>query len=200
MVIPVLTIERVDDAVPLARALVAGGVRTLEVTLRTPVAVEAAKAIIAEVPDAIVGIGTILNADDLARAQALGAKFGISPGADAGTPESRCRERSAVRAGHRHRVRIDAGARRMASTSVKFFPAEQAGGIKALRALAGPFPQRPLLPDRRHRRGQRGDVAGRTECAVRRRLLAVPAADIRAGNWAGISAMCNSAMKSLKPA
>src|SRR5471032_3006926 len=83
-VIPVLTIERLEDAVPLAKALVAGGVRVLEVTLRTPVAIEAAKAIIAEVPDAVVGIGTILNADDLERAQALGAQFGISPGA---TPE-----------------------------------------------------------------------------------------------------------------
>src|SRR5689334_11434808 len=83
-VVPVLTIERVEDAVPLARALVKGGVRTLEVTLRTPVAAEAAKAIIAAVPNAIVGIGTILNAADLARAEALGAKFGISPGA---TPE-----------------------------------------------------------------------------------------------------------------
>src|SRR5258708_10167655 len=80
-VIPVLTIDRLEDAVPLAKALVAGGVRMLEVTLRTPVAIEAAKAIMAEVPDAIVGIGTILNADDLARARSLGAKFGISPGA-----------------------------------------------------------------------------------------------------------------------
>src|SRR6478609_11383649 len=83
-VIPVLTIEKLEHAVPLARALVAGGVRVLEVTLRTPVAVEAARAMIAEVPDAVVGIGTILNGDDLARAEALGAKFGISPGA---TPE-----------------------------------------------------------------------------------------------------------------
>src|SRR5580698_9151164 len=80
-VVPVLTIDRLEDAVPLARALVAGGVRMLEVTLRTQVAVEAAKAIVAEVPDAIVGIGTILNADDLRRAEAVGAKFGISPGA-----------------------------------------------------------------------------------------------------------------------
>ncbi|MGY3195247.1 Entner-Doudoroff aldolase [Bradyrhizobium sp. USDA 4509] len=83
-VIPVLTIERLEDAVPLAKALVAGGVRTLEVTLRTAVAVDAARAIIAGVPEAIVGIGTILNGDDLMRAEALGAKFGISPGA---TPE-----------------------------------------------------------------------------------------------------------------
>src|SRR6266581_2957069 len=83
-VIPVLTIERLEHAVPLAKALVAGGVRMLEVTLRTPAAIEAAKAMISEVPDAIVGIGTILNPDDLARTEALGAKFGISPGA---TPE-----------------------------------------------------------------------------------------------------------------
>src|SRR5262252_8997337 len=83
-VVPVLTINHLEDAVPLARALVAGGVRMLEVTLRTPVALEAAKAIIANVPDAIVGIGTILNVDDLSRAEDLGAKFGISPGA---TPE-----------------------------------------------------------------------------------------------------------------
>ncbi len=84
-VIPVLTIERLEDAVPLAKALVAGGVRVLEVTLRTPVAIPAAKAIMADVPDAIVGIGTILNAADLARAEALGVQFGISPGATPGS-------------------------------------------------------------------------------------------------------------------
>src|SRR5437660_11555226 len=80
-VIPVLTIERTADAVPLARALVAGGVRVLEITLRTEAAVDAARAIIAEVPEAVVGIGTVLSAADLARAAALGARFAISPGA-----------------------------------------------------------------------------------------------------------------------
>src|SRR5438045_7902882 len=83
-VIPVLTIERTADAVPLARALVAGGVRVLEITLRTEAAIDAARAIIAEVPDAVVGIGTVLTPDDLARVAALGARFAISPGA---TPE-----------------------------------------------------------------------------------------------------------------
>ena len=108
-VIPVLTIERLEDAVPLARALVAGGVRVLEVTLRTPVAIEAAKAMIAEVPEAVVGIGTILNADDLSRARALGAKFGISPGA---TPEllKAAGKRPAICAGDRDSLRTDAGA------------------------------------------------------------------------------------------
>ncbi len=66
---------------PLAKALVAGGVRTLEITLRTAAAVEAAKAIVASVPDAIVGIGTVLNSADLAQAIAIGAKFALSPGA-----------------------------------------------------------------------------------------------------------------------
>src|ERR1700710_2768839 len=83
-VIPVIAIERAADAVPLARALVAGGVRTLEITLRTAAAVEAARAIIVAVPEAIVGIGTVLTPYDLARAKSLGARFAISPGA---TPE-----------------------------------------------------------------------------------------------------------------
>ena len=90
-VIPVLTIERLEDAVPLAHALVAGGVRVLEVTLLTPVAVEAAKAMIAEVPEAIVGIGTILNADDLARARGLGAKCIITTTSASGPSPKRTR-------------------------------------------------------------------------------------------------------------
>ena len=196
-VIPVLTIERLQDAVPLAKALVAGGVRTLEVTLRTPVAVDAAKAIIAEVPDAVVGIGTILNADDLARAEALGATFGISPGA---TPEL-------LKAVAASRLPFAPG---IATASelmqalahgfdvVKFFPAEQAGGIKALRALAGPFPNVRVCPT-----GGIGEANAATWLAEPN-VLAVggswlcPAAEIRAGNWAGITGMCAKAMKTLK--
>jgi 2-dehydro-3-deoxyphosphogluconate aldolase/(4S)-4-hydroxy-2-oxoglutarate aldolase len=83
-VVPVLTIERVEDGAPLARALVAGGVRTLEITLRTDAAIAAARAVISEVPDAIVGIGTVLTPDDLAQVKSLGGRFAVSPGA---TPE-----------------------------------------------------------------------------------------------------------------
>src|ERR1700744_1296161 len=79
-VIPVLTIDRIQDAVPLAQALVAGGVPTLEVTLRTPIALEGARAIMTEVPDAVVGIGPILNPADFVRVEKLGVAFGISPG------------------------------------------------------------------------------------------------------------------------
>jgi 2-dehydro-3-deoxyphosphogluconate aldolase / (4S)-4-hydroxy-2-oxoglutarate aldolase len=198
-VIPVLTIERLEDAVPLARALVAGGVRTLEVTLRTPVAIEAAKAIIAEVPEAIIGIGTILSAADLSQAERLGARFGISPGA---TPELL---RAAAESALPFAPGIATASELMQALAhgfglVKFFPAEQAGGIKALRALGGPFPQVRFCPT-----GGIGDANAATWLAEPN-VLAVggswlcPPAEVRAGNWAGITAMCERAMKSLKAA
>jgi len=198
-VIPVLTIERTEDAVPLARALVAGGVKVLEVTLRTPAAIEAAKAMIAEVPDAIVGIGTILNAGDLARAVSLGAKFGISPG---GTPDLL---KAATESDLPFAPGIATASEIMQALAhgfdiVKFFPAEQSGGIKALRALAGPFPHIRVCPT-----GGIGE-ANAAAWLAEPNVLAVggswlcPPADIRAGNWAGISAMCARAMKLLKPA
>jgi 2-dehydro-3-deoxyphosphogluconate aldolase / (4S)-4-hydroxy-2-oxoglutarate aldolase len=198
-IIPVLTIERVADAVPLARALVAGGVRVLEVTLRTPAAIEAAEAIIAEVPDAFVGIGTILNAGDLARTVALGAVFGISPGA---TPELL---KAAAVSDLPFAPGITTASELMQARAhdfnlVKFFPAEPSGGIKALRALAGPFPDARFCPT-----GGIGD-ANAAAWLAEPNVVAVggswicPAADIRSGNWAGITAMCNRAMKSLKPA
>jgi len=198
-VIPVLTIERLEDAVPLARALVAGGVRVLEVTLRTAVAVDAAKAIVAEVPDAVVGIGTILNGDDLARAKALGAQFGISPGATPDLLKAAAADSLPFAPG------IATASELMAALAagfdlVKFFPAEQAGGIKALRALAGPFPNAKFCPT-----GGIGEVNAASWLAEPNVLCVggswlCPAADIRSCNWAGITAMCDRAMKSLKPA
>jgi 2-dehydro-3-deoxyphosphogluconate aldolase/(4S)-4-hydroxy-2-oxoglutarate aldolase len=199
IVIPVLTIERLEHAVPLARALVAGGVRVLEVTLRTSVAVDAARAIIAEVPDAVVGIGTILNGDDLARARALGAVFGISPGA---TPELL---QAAAASDLPFAPGIATASELMAALAagfdlVKFFPAEQSGGIKALRALAGPFPNARFCPT-----GGIGE-ANATSWLAEPNVVCVggswvcPAADVRSGNWAGITAMCDRTMKSLKPA
>jgi 2-dehydro-3-deoxyphosphogluconate aldolase/(4S)-4-hydroxy-2-oxoglutarate aldolase len=193
-VIPVLTIERLADAVPLARALVAGGVRVLEVTLRTLVALPAAKAIMA-----VVGIGTILNADDLARAEDIGAQFGISPGA---TPELL---RAAAASPLPFAPGIATASDLMQALAhgfgpVKFFPAEQSGGIKALRALAGPFPDVRFCPT-----GGIGE-ANAAAWLAEPNVVAVggswlcPAADIRSGNWAGITAMCERAMKSLKPA
>ena len=193
-VIPVLTIQRPEDAVPLARALVAGGLRVLEITLRTQVAAEAAKAIIANVPDAIVGIGTILNADDLARAEALGAQFGISPGA---TPELL---KAAAASKLPFAPGITTASELMAALAhgfdlVKFFPAEPAGGIKALRALAGPFPQVKFCPT-----GGIGE-ANAPSWLAEPNVVAVGGSwlcagvDIKSGNWAGITAMCERLTK-----
>ncbi|GLR86025.1 bifunctional 4-hydroxy-2-oxoglutarate aldolase/2-dehydro-3-deoxy-phosphogluconate aldolase [Bradyrhizobium iriomotense] len=196
-VIPVLTIERLEDAVPLARALVAGGVKTLEVTLRTSVAIEAAKAMISEVPEAIVGIGTILNPADLARAEALGVKFGISPG---GTPDLL---KAAADSALPFAPGIATASELMQALALgfdvaKFFPAEQAGGIKGLRALGGPFPNVRFCPT-----GGVGEANAATWLAEPN-VLAVggswlcPAAEIRAGNWAGITAICQRTLKGLK--
>ncbi len=198
-IIPVLTIERLEDAVPLAKALVAGGVRTLEITLRTPVAIESAKAIMAHVPDAVVGIGTILNADDLARAGAIGARFGISPGATADLLKAAAASALPFAPG------IATASELMLALAhgfnlVKFFPAEQSGGLKALRALAGPFPDVRFCPT-----GGIGE-ANAASWLAEPNVVAVggswlcPAADIRSGNWAGITAICNRTMKLLKPA
>ncbi len=198
-IIPVLTIERLEDTVPLAKALVAGGVRTLEITLRTPVAIESAKAIMAHVPEAVVGIGTILNADDLARAEGIGARFGISPGA---TPDLL---KAAAASALPFAPGIATASELMLGllhgfNLVKFFPAEQSGGIKALRALAGPFPDVRFCPT--------GGIAEANAASwlAEPNVVAVggswlcPAADIRSGNWAGITAICNRTMKLLKPA
>jgi 2-dehydro-3-deoxyphosphogluconate aldolase/(4S)-4-hydroxy-2-oxoglutarate aldolase len=198
-VVPVLTIERREDAVPLARALVAGGVRVLEVTLRTPVAIEAAKAIISEVPEAIVGIGTILNPGDLARARALGAKFGISPG---GTPDLL---KAAAESGLPFAPGIATSSELMQALAhgfdlVKFFPAEQSGGIKALRALAGPFPDMRFCPTGGIGEANAASWLGEPNVVAVGGSWLCPAADIRSGNWGGITAICNRAVKLLKPA
>jgi len=198
-VIPVIAIDRLEDAVPLARALVAGGVRVLEVTLRTEVAIAAAKAIMADVPEAMVGIGTILNAADLARAEALGAQFGISPGAMPDLLKAAAASALPFAPG------IATASELMQALArgfdlVKFFPAESSGGIKAVRALAGPFPEVRFCPT--------GGI-GETNAAAWLRepnVVAVggswlcPAADIRSANWAGISAICRRTMNSLNPA
>jgi len=137
-VIPVIVLQRVADAVPLSRALVAGGVKVLEITLRTPVALDCMRAISQAVPEAIVGAGTIRSVDDARAALAAGCRFGVSPGY---TPDigAACRDiglpllpgvatASEVMAANADGYRF-----------LKFFPATAAGGIPLLKALAGPF-------------------------------------------------------------
>lgn len=196
-IVPVLTIDRAEDGVPLARALVAGGVKVLEVTFRTEAATAAAKAIIAKVPDAIVGIGTVLNGDDLRRARDLGARFAVSPGA---TPElldaAAANDLPLLPGVATASELMQAQARGF--NLLKFFPAEQAGGIPMLRALAGPFPNTRFCPT--------GGVNAANVAAwlAEPNVVAVggswlcPASDIRAANWEVITGRCIDAMKTLR--
>jgi 2-dehydro-3-deoxyphosphogluconate aldolase/(4S)-4-hydroxy-2-oxoglutarate aldolase len=137
-VIPVLTVEAVEHAAPLARALVAGGLRVLEVTLRTDAALEAIRAMRKAAPEAIVGVGTLTRPEDFARAAAVGAQFGVTPGL---TPELIAAARQTafpLLPGIMSPTELIA-ARLAGFDALKFFPAEPAGGVSMLSAFAGPF-------------------------------------------------------------
>jgi 2-dehydro-3-deoxyphosphogluconate aldolase/(4S)-4-hydroxy-2-oxoglutarate aldolase len=169
-VIPVLTIERTADAVPLARALAAGGLRVIEVTLRTKAAIDAIKAIAAEVPDCIVGVGTVTRAADIASAIAAGAKYLVSPGtpaelaaalADASVPVlPGCATVSEAMALSGRGFKV-----------LKFFPAEASGGIAWLKSIAAPLPDNKFCPT--------GGIDGRNAAAY----LACPNVLAVGGSW-----------------
>lgn len=137
-VIPVLKIERVEHAVPLARALARGGLPAIEITLRTPAALDAIRAASAEVPEAIVGAGTILNAKQFALAQEAGAKFIVSPGFTPALADAASDSDVPLLPGAITPSEIMAAADRGYSL-LKFFPAEQAGGAAFLKALSSPL-------------------------------------------------------------
>ncbi len=137
-VMPVIVIDRLEQAVPLAEALVDGGLRVLEVTLRTPVAMEAISAIAKQVPEAILGVGTITRADEIHKVRDAGAVFGVSPGL---TPSLAS---AALDSGFPFLPGVMTPSEAMAArdagyAALKLFPAQQAGGIGMLKAMAGPL-------------------------------------------------------------
>jgi 2-dehydro-3-deoxyphosphogluconate aldolase / (4S)-4-hydroxy-2-oxoglutarate aldolase len=144
-VIPVLTIDRADDAAALARALVQGGLRVLEVTLRTDAAVDAIRNIADNVKDAIVGAGTVLNDQDLTRAKNAGAQFAVSPGLTQSLAGAARVMDIPLLPGIATASDIMEGLE-LGLANFKFFPAESSGGVAALKAFAGPFPQCRFCP------------------------------------------------------
>lgn len=136
-VIPVLVIERVEDAEPIARALVAGGLRALEVTMRTPVALEVIREM-AKVPGAVVGAGTVLNPRQLDQALEAGAQFIVSPGLTEPLGKAAVSSGIAFLPGTATAGDIMRGMD-MGLERFKFFPAATSGGLPALKALAAPF-------------------------------------------------------------
>jgi 2-dehydro-3-deoxyphosphogluconate aldolase / (4S)-4-hydroxy-2-oxoglutarate aldolase len=169
-VIPVIVLDRVADAVPLAQALVAGGVRVLEVTLRTPEALQCIEAIARAVPQAIVGAGTVRSAADARAARDAGCRFAVSPGY---TPEvgAACRD-----AGLALLPGVATASEVMAANAdglnfLKFFPATAAGGIPMLKALGGPFPDMVFCPT--------GGITPETAP----QFLALPNVKVCGGSW-----------------
>lgn len=137
-VIPVLKITNAADAVPLARALTKGGLPAIEITLRTPAALDAIRAAADAVPEAIVGAGTILDAGQFDAAERAGARFIVSPGLTAQLAQAASRSETPLLPGAATPSEIMAAAEAGYSL-LKFFPAEQAGGAGWLKALASPF-------------------------------------------------------------
>jgi len=144
-VVPVIVIKDLKDAVPLARALIAGGVRTLEVTLRTACAIDAIKTIMAEVPEAIVGAGTVTTVEQFRQVSALGVEFIITPGLTTSLLQEAVAGDIPVIPGIATLGELMTGAE-AGLTCFKFFPAEINGGVAALNAFGGPMPEVKFCP------------------------------------------------------
>jgi len=144
-VVPVMVIHKLEQAVPLAKALMAGGIRVLEITLRTPVAVEAIRAISKDVPGAIVGAGTVTRPEELTAVAGAGAAFAISPGLTVELLQAANQGSIPLIPGISTVSELMTGMA-LGYTHFKFFPAEAAGGVKMLKAIAGPFPQITFCP------------------------------------------------------
>ena len=169
-VIPVIVLHRVAHAVPLARALLAGGVRVLEVTLRTDVALSCIEAIVREVPEAIVGAGTIRNAADVRAAASVGCRFGVSPGYTPAVATACKKANLPLLPGVATASEVMA-AQDDGIDFLKFFPATAAGGIPMLKALGGPFPEVMFCPT--------GGITPETAL----QFLALPNVKMCGGSW-----------------
>jgi len=144
-VVPVMVINKLEHAVPLAEALVKGGLKVLEITLRTPVAIDAIKRIKAEVPGAIVGAGTVINLETLRLAIDAGSEFLVSPGVTESLLDAALKTGVPILPG----VISPSEVMRLLEkgvTEMKFFPAEAAGGIPMLKSIGGPLPQATFCP------------------------------------------------------
>ncbi len=144
-VIPVMVINKIEQAVPLANALVEGGLKVLEITLRTPIALDAIKKIKAEVPGAIVGTGTVINLETLKQAIDVGSEFLVSPGVTENLIDAALKAGIPILPG----VISPSEVMRLMEkgiTQMKFFPAEAAGGIPMLKSIGGPLPQVTFCP------------------------------------------------------
>jgi 2-dehydro-3-deoxyphosphogluconate aldolase/(4S)-4-hydroxy-2-oxoglutarate aldolase len=191
-VIPVIVLHDVKDAVPLARALVAGGIRMLEVTLRTREALECIEIIAKEVPDAVPGAGTIRSAADAQASALAGARFGVSPGYTRAVGKA-CHDLGlpllpGVATGSEIMLAQEDG-----FTELKFFPAVQAGGIAMLKAWQGPFGEVKFCPTGGVTAANAHEFLSLANVACVGGSWIVPTDAIAAGDWGRIEALAREA-------
>lgn len=196
-VVPVIVIDDLEQALPLARALLAADVKVLEVTLRTPVALDAIRLLAQELPDAVVGAGTVANAEQLQQVIDAGAQFAISPGITA----------DLLRAGQQAPIPLIPGVGSVSElmqaleagySALKFFPAEAAGGIPMLKAMAGPFPQVKFCPTGGIGAHNYHDYLALANVSCVGGSWIVPTAAVNANDWGAVTEVARQAVANAK--
>ena len=197
IVVPVVVLNKVEDAVPTARAMAAGGVDTMEITFRTACAPEAIKAVADNCPDVLVGAGTIVNLEQCKLAVEMGAKFIVSPGfseevvawcVENGIPVAPgCVTPTEIMAALKHGLKM-----------VKFFPANVYGGLNAMKNLSAPFVGLKFLPTGGVNSGNIQEYIDAPFIHAVGGSWVCPKAEIAAGNWDKITALCLEARKAAK--
>lgn len=191
-VIPVIVIDAIDHAAPLARALIDGGLKVLEVTLRTPVALEAIRRMIEVAPDAIVGVGTLMSPSDMAAAKEAGAVFGVSPGA---TPELLDTARDMALP---MLPGVATPSEAMAANAcgyevLKFFPAEANGGVTVLKAWSSPLASISFCPTGGVSLANAETYLGLSNVLCVGGSWVAPKTLMQQGDWAGITKLAREA-------
>jgi 2-dehydro-3-deoxyphosphogluconate aldolase/(4S)-4-hydroxy-2-oxoglutarate aldolase len=191
-VVPVLRIDRVEDAVPLARALVQGGLAAIEITMRTPVALDAIRAVAAAVPQCVVGAGTILDAAQFGQAVSAGARFIVSPGTTPSLLSAAAGSDIPLLPGAVTPAEIML-AREAGYELLKFFPAEQAGGAPFLSALAAPFAGISFCPTGGVSAKNARDYLALANVVCVGGSWVAPQAAVKAGDWAAVETLAREA-------
>lgn len=196
-VMPVMVVERAEDAVPLAQALVDGGIRVLEITLRTAAGLDAVRAIRAAIPDAIVGVGTIATPAQLQASIEAGAQFGVSPGSTATLLKAVAASGLPFFPGVATMSEV-MQALELGFSVQKFFPAVAAGGIKMLDSFRGPFPQIQFCPTGGINPQNAVEFFKLPNVVCIGGSWLTPKELVQAGNWAEITRLAREA-SALKP-
>lgn len=197
VVVPVVVLERVEDALPTAQALLAGGVDTMEITFRTPCAADAIRAVAENCPEMLVGAGTVLNVAQAKLAVQMGAKFIVSPGFDPETVDWCIKNGIAVTPGCVTPTEIMMAVNRGLKV-VKFFPANVYGGLNAMKNLSAPFVGIKFLPTGGVNTGNIKEYVDAPFVHAVGGSWVCTKADIAAGQWEKITGLCQEARKAAK--